>query len=184
VTLVTDTPAGGDLRFAFDGATHWPADAPLRVLAGWCFGTGAAVRGVELRVGDPVRTADYRLPAAESSGSEVHFDVPPGRQALAVTGELGSGEILPLATGDRRRAFEFAGRARGAGVARAPASRGTATSRIRATGRGSPSSRGGSCARRRARSRGCPGGFGIPPVADRYEAWLEPSRPPCAATAR
>lgn len=58
----TDTPADGDLRFAFGGATDWPADEPLRVLAGWCFGTGAVVRGVELRVGGAVYGADYGLP--------------------------------------------------------------------------------------------------------------------------
>ena len=38
-------PDSADLRFAFDGATDWPPDEPLRVLAGWCFGDGSAGSG-------------------------------------------------------------------------------------------------------------------------------------------
>lgn len=153
MTLATDTPAGGDLRFAFDGATDWPADEPLRVPAGWCFGTGAVVRGVELRVGGAVRAADYGLsrpdvaalhpgtPAAETSGFRIPLALPPGRHEIALVAlRDGAAPALPPQTprpsppgGRRRRSLSR----RGARVAGRGARRSRAVSprnRLRAQG--------------------------------------------------
>jgi len=308
VSREAHTPEGADLRFAFDGATEWPPDEPLRVLAGWCFGTGAPVRAIELRVGESVRAADYGLPrpdvaalypdtpaaaasgfrvplalppgrheialfalrdgaapvallartidvefarlmgnvespgshrhppgrvhvsgwcfhpqarvvrvavtlrgethechypfprpdvarafgglpAAESSGFEVHVDVPPGRHALAVTGELESGELLPLAIGatvdvlsdsplaraGRALRARLAAAARVAAMARAWVARHGHFPRPRDWPRLARKSWRMLRAAAGARE-GLPGGFAIPAVADRYDAWLELNR--------
>ena len=70
------------LRFAFDGATDWPPDEPLRVLAGWCFGDGTPVRGIELRIGGVARTVDYGLPRADVAA--LHPDRP-GRRGVGLS---------------------------------------------------------------------------------------------------
>ncbi len=301
-------PDSADLRFAFDGATDWAPDEPLRVLAGWCFGDGTPVRGIELRIDGVAHAVDYGLPradvaalhpdlpaaaasgfrvalalppgrhditlvalrdgaapavllarsidvafarllgnvespgstrhppgrvhvsgwcfhpqarvvrvavalrgethechypfprpdvarafadlsSAEHSGFEVHVDVPPGRHALAVTGELESGEVLPLASSAivdvlSNSPFARAGRALGARLRAVAGISAMARAWIARHG-GLPSPRdwprlalkSWRMLRAAAGARpGLPGGFAVPPVADRYATWLEWNR--------
>ena len=301
-------PTPADVRFAFDGATDWPPEAPLRVLAGWCFGVRVPIRAVEMRVDGRAHMAEYRLPRAdvgtehpefpaaaesgfrialplppgqhdvillavrdgapavelfrrkievgfaslqgyvetpgparvvagrmhvsgwcfhpqarvvrvavtlrgethecrypfprpdvarafanlplaEQSGFEVHVDVTPGKHALAVTGELDSGEVLPLATD---ATIDVLSNTRVARAMRALRGRASAVAGVMAMAR-AWIARHGHFPRPRdwprlatkawrlvlaaaASRQGLPGGFALPPVADRYDVWLDWNR--------
>ncbi len=90
-------PAGTTVLFAFDGATDWPPDEPLRTLTGWCFSPDSAVSGVELRVRSAAaHAAEYGLPrpdigllhpdhaAAATSGFRLALALPPGRHEFVL----------------------------------------------------------------------------------------------------
>ena len=93
--IAGDTAAAGVL-FAFDGATDWPPDEPLRILAGWCIGVTSPIARIEARAGAAIYTARYGLaradvaamhpeaPNAGACGFRVALPLPPGRHAVTL----------------------------------------------------------------------------------------------------
>ncbi len=170
-------------------------------VSGWCFHPQARVVRVAVTLRGETHECRYpfprpdvarafaNLPLAEQSGFEVHVDVTPGKHALAVTGELDSGEVLPLATD---ATIDVLSNTRVARAMRALRGRASAVAGVMAMAR-AWIARHGHFPRPRdwprlatkawrlvlaaaASRQGLPGGFALPPVADPYDVWLDWNR--------
>ena len=169
--------------------------------SGWCFHPQARVVRVALRIADAVHECTYQKPRpdvarvfahyalAAESGFETRIDLPAGRHSITLIGELESGETLTLELSGSIHVHADSIAVRGA---RAFRQRTQALAAVAAMGRTWIERRGHlprprdwpRLARKAwhlvgapaAAQRALPAGFKVPPVADRYDAWLECNR--------
>ncbi|MEO8673977.1 MAG: glycosyltransferase [Casimicrobiaceae bacterium] len=173
---------------------------PGRVhVSGWCFHPQARVARVALWIGGATHACDYPMPRpdvlralaghprAAESGFAADVDLAPGRYDVTIVAELESGESVTLDFPARIRVLSDSAVARGK---RAFDRRVAAVGHVAAIGRTWITRRGHfprprdwpRLARKAWRlvgtvapgsTHGLPGGFEVPPVADRYDAWLD-----------
>ena len=181
------------------GATAAP---PGRLhVSGWCFHPQERVARVRLRLRDEIHECAYPIarpdvarafahhPFASDSGFDVHVDLPPGRHDVTVVAELESGATAAL---------EFPGSIRV--LSNGPVARATRKLKRLSGGAATVAAMGRTWIDRRGHfpgprdwprlarkawhlvraagtaQRALPVGFKVPPVADRYDAWLDWNR--------
>ena len=171
-------------------------------IAGWCFHSQVRLDKVALRVRGhkhdcrplsarpDVARAFGDSPLAAQSGFEVEIDLPPGTHTVDLVGTLASGETLELAFPQRIRVSTASAIARGVErIRHRIRDRVAAGGGVIRMGRDWIIRRGhlprlGDWPRLAGKAwrllverppsgtRGLPGGFVVPPVSDRYDAWL------------
>ncbi len=190
---------------ALQGHIETPGSAPIvagRVrFSGWCFHPSARIVHLALVVAGAARDCQYpiprpdvalayaNMPMAEQSGFLLDIDLPPGLHKVTLSGLADSGETLMREFRPVLVVTEPVAR-RGARVIRRYAG---ALAAIARQGRRWVAERGHlprprdwpRLARKAMQlgaqaaapdTSGLPGGFAVPPVADRYDAWLDQNR--------
>jgi GT2 family glycosyltransferase/glycosyltransferase involved in cell wall biosynthesis len=171
-------------------------------VTGWCFHPQSRIARVRLRARGEMHDCRHGLPRpdvagvfadlalAAESGFELRVDFPPGRHSVDLVAELDSGEVLEVAFARR---IVVLSDARWARSARGLRGRMTAVAGVARLARDWVSRRGHLprprdwprlatkawrlvAARQSSAFRGLPGGFKVPAVADRYDAWMEQNR--------
>jgi GT2 family glycosyltransferase len=195
-----------DVAFApLQGYVESPGPAPIPAgtakVSGWCFHPQAQLVHLWVRVGGRMHGCAYpllrrdvarvyaNLPPAEQSGFEVELDLPSGRHVLDLVGELDSGDTVTLAPAAR---IEVLSNRMPARTLRALRARAAGLREAAAMGRAWVAARGhlprprewprlarkawALASARGSTPHALPGGFEVPPVVDRYQAWLDLNR--------